>query len=166
MILLTTMLATSIITSTNFSDYKNYTDHKLCDERNIFNKKPKTFPFTKLSCYWSMYSELIYSEYVHLNKPEKRPSCRVFLKEQCGLETNDIVLWVSKQEKQTIKCIKNYYQKQKKIYDEENCRNTIELSNIHLAQYDLPFCSMHYAYFASNFPFYLNDSMLSDARNT
>ena len=140
--------------------------NELCGETYLFSKKPKTFPLTKPSCYWNMYSDLIYSEHVNFNTSTKNLSCRKFIKEQCGLETNDTILWMNKQEQTTTVCIENYFIKSNKIYDEEHCKAAIETSNIYLALFDLPFCSVHYAHFSSNFSFNLNDSMLDNLKTT
>ena len=82
------------------------------------------------------------------------------------MEAKDIVLWVNKLDDKKVYCIEKYHEEVEKNQYEQSCDNVVELSNIHLTLYDLPFCSAHFAYFASNFPFYLNDSMMYDARNT
>ena len=54
MMLITTILAATIITARNVIGYTNDTYYKLCGEKDLFIKQPKTFPLTKPSCYWNM----------------------------------------------------------------------------------------------------------------
>ena len=95
------MLVVRIINASNISnytdDYSNY--YELCGENDLFFKKPNTFPFTKRSCFWIQYSNLIYYEYIHLIKSTEQLNFRTFIKERCGLATNNIVFWVNKQKK-------------------------------------------------------------------
>ena len=158
------MLVVRIINASNFSnytdDYSSY--YELCGEYDLFFEKPKTFPFTKPSCFWIQYSNLIYYEYIDFNKSTKQLSCRTFIKERCGLATSDIVLWVNKQEKNTIECIETVYKGYKYDY-EDSCNVAKERPIFYLREDDLPFCSANYAYFASNFS---SNLTLENPRNT
>ena len=68
----------------NSSSSKNY--YKKCGIKDLFSNLPETFPITKPSCYWFMYSDLIFYEY--LNSSKNYSNCRKFIKDRCGLEKN------------------------------------------------------------------------------
>ena len=101
-------------TATSYSDNSCYTRKyfELCSKEDYLlfsSDKPTNFPPTKQSCHWKLYSDLIYYEYINHNTTKKILSCTQTIKNRCGLETNDIVLWVNKQEKATKKCIEIYF---------------------------------------------------------
>ena len=166
------MVAARIINAINVN---NYTDdyltnyYKLCGGKGPFIKKPETFPFTKPSCDWKKYSSSIFYEYIHPNTSKRNFYCRQLLKERCGLEINDIVFWMDKQEKIIKECIDfyftfSYYNGYKSDYNENFCKLGPQLPMWHPTQYDLPFCSANYAHFASNFLLFFNPAMLENSR--
>ena len=141
----------------NSSSSKN--NFKQCGEKNMFSNLPETFPITKPSCYWFMYSDLIFYEYINLNSSECYSNCRKFIKDRCGLEKTDVVFWLNKQEETTKNCVKYFYEDFNENYDED-CKNAQEMPIVYPIFDDLPYCSLRYSYFTTNF----NLSMQKNSR--
>ena len=139
----------------NSSSSKNY--YKKCGIKDLFSNLPETFPITKPSCYWFMYSDLIFYEY--LNTSKNYSNCRKFIKDRCGLEKNDVVFWLNKQEITTKECVKYFYENLSDSYDED-CKNALEVPINYPTTDGLPYCSLRYSYFTTSFNF----SMLENSR--
>ena len=89
----------------NSINSKNF--YEKCGEKHRFSSLPETIPITKPSCYWFMYSDLIF--YKYLNSSKNYSNCRIFIKDRCGLEKTDVVFWLNKQEETTKECVKYFY---------------------------------------------------------
>ena len=130
--------------ATNYADNSCYPRNynELCSKQDSLlfsSENPKPFPSTKQSCYWKLYSDLIYYEYINYNTSKQTLRCTETIKDRCGLAVNDIVTWMNRQEAATRKCIEAYFEEYNDRCYEESCKYAFHASRA--AVYVLPFCS-------------------------
>ena len=174
MIILITLLSATLINSSNVTKHTNENtslitiDFESCNGKYLFNYKLETSLFTKTICYRRKNLYLIsYYEYIRLNTTLKSLNCAKLLKKRCGIAENDIVGWMNTQ-KTKKECIEVYFKEEfvnnsqhyeRMCYVNSKTRFDVELS-------ELPFCNLHYNYYAANHSFNLSQPITENAKIT